>query len=790
MTIKNKLYISIGITIALVAALVSVSMMTSARVAEVNRKHELLDYMQVSVSELEIVTYDYLLHREERMEQQWNMKYDSLGAILEEFEEEERLESTRAGYAVIGVLFSQITENYEVRQEYIQEGASQEKIDTITMVEERLVAQLLVEVHSVISNISLVAEETRVEATEIQRMSSYIAAILVIVIAVAVATLSLLIIRSISKPLDRLADYSRKIGRGEYSAEIEIRGRDEVAGIASDVKKMVGQLLSAQEEVKRHRDHLDDLVKERTAKLDTEIAERKQIEDALRVSETRFRTMFDSMGDGVAIYKAVNNGEDFVFIDFNKAGEEIEDIRREELIGKSVLQMFPGIKELGLFEVFQSVWATGEAEQHPVSMYRDERIVGWRENYVYKLPSGEIVAIYEDITERKQAEEERSQLEQQLNQSQKLESIGQLAGGVAHDLNNMLTPILGFGQLLLEKPDVDEERREQLEEIMKAGRRARDLVRQLLAFSRKQTLEFKTIDINTLLMDFGKLLRSTIREDIAIKLIPAKSLPLIQGDVGQLEQVVMNMAVNAQDAMPDGGELAIETALVELDESYAAEHSEVTPGPHVMLAISDTGHGMDAEISKQIFEPFFTTKSKDRGTGLGLSTVYGIVKQHGGNIWVYSEPGKGTTFKVYLPVSGETLIEQEAEEKTHTATHGSETILLAEDDEIVRKLALTVLEQNGYAVITANNGTEALLALEAHDGPVHLLLTDVVMPEMNGRELFNRAIEKHPKLKVLYMSGYTDNVIAHRGVLDERVAFIQKPFNVNDLTAKIREVLD
>ena len=790
MTIKNKLYISIGITIALVAALVSVSMMTSARVAEVNRKHELLDYMQVSVSELEIVTYDYLLHREERMEQQWNMKYDSLGAILEEFEEEERLESTRAGYAVIGVLFSQITENYEVRQEYIQEGASQEKIDTITMVEERLVAQLLVEVHSVISNISLVAEETRVEATEIQRMSSYIAAILVIVIAVAVATLSLLIIRSISKPLDRLADYSRKIGRGEYSAEIEIRGRDEVAGIASDVKKMVGQLLSAQEEVKRHRDHLDDLVKERTAKLDTEIAERKQIEDALRVSETRFRTMFDSMGDGVAIYKAVNNGEDFVFIDFNKAGEEIEDIRREELIGKSVLQMFPGIKELGLFEVFQRVWATGEAEQHPVSMYRDERIVGWRENYVYKLPSGEIVAIYEDITERKQAEEERSQLEQQLNQSQKLESIGQLAGGVAHDLNNMLTPILGFGQLLLEKPDVDEERRKQLEEIMKAGRRARDLVRQLLAFSRKQTLEFKTIDINTLLMDFGKLLRSTIREDIAIKLIPAKSLPLIQGDVGQLEQVVMNMAVNAQDAMPDGGELAIETALVELDESYAAEHSEVTPGPHVMLAISDTGHGMDAEISKQIFEPFFTTKSKDRGTGLGLSTVYGIVKQHGGNIWVYSEPGKGTTFKVYLPVSGETLIEQEAEEKTHTATHGSETILLAEDDEIVRKLALTVLEQNGYAVITANNGTEALLALEAHDGPVHLLLTDVVMPEMNGRELFNRAIEKHPKLKVLYMSGYTDNVIAHRGVLDERVAFIQKPFNVNDLTAKIREVLD
>jgi len=401
-----------------------------------------------------------------------------------------------------------------------------------------------------------------------------------------------------------------------------------------------------------------------------------------------------------------------------------------------------------------------------------------------------ILSSTRDITERKQAEEEKAQLEQQFSQMQRLESVGRLAGGVAHDLNNMLTPILGFGELLLENSAGDEEHREQLEEIVKAGRRARDLVRQLLAFSRKQNLEFKNIDLNTLLKDFEKLLRSTVREDIAIRLIPATSLPLIRGDVGQLEQVIMNLVVNAQDAMPDGGELTIETTLVELDESYAAEHVSVIPGLHVMLAVSDTGCGMELKISEHIFEPFFTTKDKEKGTGLGLSTVYGIVKQHGGNIWVYSEPGKGTTFKVYLPVPRETPIAQETEEKTYTASRGYETILLAEDDEIVRKLAMTVLEQSGYTVLTAKNGIDALQVLKMYDGPVHMLLTDVVMPEMNGKELFNLAVEKLPKLKVLYMSGYTSNVIAHSGVLDEGIAFIQKPFAVQDLAAKVREVLD
>ena len=390
----------------------------------------------------------------------------------------------------------------------------------------------------------------------------------------------------------------------------------------------------------------------------------------------------------------------------------------------------------------------------------------------------------------KQAEDEKAKLEQQLKQNQRLESIGRLAGGVAHDLNNMLTPILGFGELLQKDFTGDEEQGEQLEEIVKAGRRARDLVGQLLVFGRKQALEFTNVDLNAVLKNFEKLLRSTIREDINIQLIPIESLPLIRGDIGRLEQVVMNLAVNAQDAMPDGGELTIETSVVNLDDSFSAQHDSVIPGPYVMLAVSDTGSGMDAEIREHIFEPFFTTKAKGKGTGLGLSTTYGIVKQHGGNIWVYSEPGKGTTFKIYLPVSGETQIEQKTAEKTYTAIHGSETILLVEDDEIVRKLALTVLKQSGYTILVAENGAEALLTLKSHDGPVHLLLTDVVMPGMNGRELFNMIIEKYPNLRVLYMSGYTDSVIAHHGVPERGVAFIQKPFAINDLAAKIREVLD
>ncbi len=384
---------------------------------------------------------------------------------------------------------------------------------------------------------------------------------------------------------------------------------------------------------------------------------------------------------------------------------------------------------------------------------------------------------------------EQRKLETQFQQAQKMESVGRLAGGVAHDFNNLLAAVLGYGEMLLYDPGLGEEHREWVEAMHQAGSRGRDLVGQLLAFSRKQTLEMQILDVNRVLEDFEKLLRKTIRENIRIELQLVPNPPLIQADRGQLEQVIMNLAVNASDSMPEGGCLSLETEYVELDANYAQHHSGVQPGAYVLLAVSDTGSGMDQETRERIFEPFFSTKGQ-AGTGLGLATVYGIVKQHKGNIWVYSEPGRGTTFKVYFQVGDQMPVRTKVDAETAEDLCGSETILLAEDDEQVRRLGRDVLERQGYQVLAAGDAAEALTRLAAHDGPVHLLLTDVILPGMNGRELHHKAVHTYPGLKVLYMSGYTDNVIAHHGVLDEGVNFIQKPFSVQGLGRKVREVLD
>jgi PAS domain S-box-containing protein len=406
--------------------------------------------------------------------------------------------------------------------------------------------------------------------------------------------------------------------------------------------------------------------------------------------------------------------------------------------------------------------------------------------------NGEIahyVAVMHDITEHLRISEEKSKLEAQFQQAQKLESIGRLAGGVAHDLNNLLSPILGYGEMILEDLEEESPLKPSVAEIVSAGVRARDLVGQLLAFSRKQVLEFKPVELNRVLNKFESLLRSTIREDVIIDIVADVSNPTILGDSGQLEQVLMNLAVNAQDAMPDGGKLTIETVVTELDAGYAAQKQDVEPGEYVMLGVSDTGSGIDPDIVEHIFEPFFTTKNKEEGTGLGLATVYGIVKQHSGHIWVYSEPGKGTTFKVYFPVSRDGGIAFSDNAPKASNLHGSETILLVEDNEPVRSLILKILSRLDYNILVAENGESALTILEHHDGPVQMLLTDVIMPGMNGRDLFDRVSRREAGVKVLFMSGYTDNVIAHHGIIDEGVNFIQKPFSVQALAAKVREVL-
>ena len=400
-----------------------------------------------------------------------------------------------------------------------------------------------------------------------------------------------------------------------------------------------------------------------------------------------------------------------------------------------------------------------------------------------------VLVCIQDITERKLADAEKQRLEEQVRQGQKMESIGRLAGGVAHDLNNMLTPILGYSELLLMEVS-DADARESVQEIHSASLRAQNMVSQLLAFGRKQTLQVQKVDLNDTLTDLEKLLRRTIREDIEIAMHLDEELPNVQADVGQIEQVIMNLAINAQDAMPGGGKLIFETHQVELDTEYVAKHPEAKTGSHVLLAIHDTGQGMDKETVDQLFEPFFTTKEKGKGTGLGLATVHGIIKQHGGNIWVYSEPGIGTTFKVYLPV-----VEQEIADNMDQATQsekneGTETVMVVEDDPNVRKLTTNLLKQHGYSVISASSGNECLEKLSEYTGPLDLLLTDMIMPEMNGKDLFEQVKQSFPRIRVLYMSGYPQDVISKNGVLGPEINFIQKPFTVQNMAAKVRVALD
>nr|WP_319404510.1 PAS domain S-box protein [uncultured Desulfosarcina sp.] len=520
-----------------------------------------------------------------------------------------------------------------------------------------------------------------------------------------------------------------------------------------------------------------------------DVTERKQAEKSLKESEERLRLITDNMDD------VITQTDAQIKVVFGSPSlERVLGYRSCEMIGKPAIDFIhPDDIERVLKE------ATEARQNHALSVLLQYR---WRHangTFVWVESSTRLLydehgfskgAIFgtRDISDRIQAEKEKEALEKQLMQAQKFEALGRLSGGVAHDLNNLLSPILGYSELLLDDFAANDQRKEKIEQINKAGSRARDLVRQLLAFSRRQTLEFKPLNINNVLTDFGKLLQRTIREDIKLSICLSPLMKPIMADIGQVEQVIMNLSVNASDAMPGGGKLTIETAIAELDENYASTHPVVNPGEYVMLSFSDTGHGMDEGTRLKIFEPFFSTKGK-QGTGLGLATVYGIVKQHKGNIWVYSELGKGTIFKVYLPITEKLPADASIGKKVNSNLKGHETILLVEDDKQVRDLAHEILIKNGYKVFQAQNGKDALKVCELNEDSIDLLLTDVVMPEMNGKELFSILRKKHPNMKVVYMSGYTENVISHHGVLDEGLQFIQKPFTVYNLTAKLRATL-
>ncbi|MCK6624105.1 MAG: response regulator [Anaerolineae bacterium] len=449
-------------------------------------------------------------------------------------------------------------------------------------------------------------------------------------------------------------------------------------------------------------------------------------------------------------------------------------------------------------EVYQQLWATITAGKEWRGEFYNKKKNGelyWESASISPIKNADgvithFLAVKEDITERKRAEETRAKLEDQLRHAQKMESIGRLAGGVAHDFNNMLTVIQGYCALMQDQIPAGDPLLADLNQIRRASERASTLTRQLLAFSRQQVLAPTVLDLNELVANLQKMLGRLIGEDITLSTILQPGLWSIIADPGQMEQVIMNLVVNARDAMPTGGQIILETDNVYIDASYAQTNLEVPIGPCVLLVITDTGHGMDKPTLARIFEPFFTTKEQGKGTGLGLATVYGIVKQSGGHITVYSEPGQGTTFKIYLPATESPATPLTPPPTQPAARAGTETILLVEDDEMVRHLVQRELQAEGYTVMEASSGDKALALVKQHEGEIDLLLTDVVMPYMSGRELAEQLKELYPQIKVLFISGYTSDSVVRRGLLTAEIEFLPKPFSLGKLASKIREVLE
>jgi signal transduction histidine kinase/CheY-like chemotaxis protein len=412
--------------------------------------------------------------------------------------------------------------------------------------------------------------------------------------------------------------------------------------------------------------------------------------------------------------------------------------------------------------------------------------------HIQRDPNGEPLYYYAfvtDLSERRKAENERRNLQNQLHQAQKMEAIGALAGGVAHDFNNLLSIILGYGELVIGELPEDHGLAAPIRQILQAGIRGRELTRQLLAFSRKQMLEVKATDLNALIRGFEKMLRRLIGEDIALKMALAPEPMIVMADPSQIEQVLMNLAVNARDAMPDGGTLAITTAAVVWDGRRHQDPAQGAAASHALVCVSDTGTGMDSGTLERIFEPFFTTKDKEKGTGLGLATSYGIVQQHDGRIWAESEPGRGTTFRMLLPVCGQAPSDPSDRQQAPKPPTGSGTVMIVEDDANVHRLAQHILSKAGYLVLTTRNVQDAIDQARRHAGPIDLVLSDVVMPGMKGPEVFARIAESHPEARVLYMSGYTDDVIARHGIFQEGIDYLLKPFSVEGLLKKVGQVI-
>ena len=517
-----------------------------------------------------------------------------------------------------------------------------------------------------------------------------------------------------------------------------------------------------------------------------DITDRKRAEKALVASEIRFRKLFDNMSNAVAVYEAVDGGEDFVFKDFNSFAEKVERVRREEVLGKRVTEVFPGVREFGFLEIFKKVWITGKPEYLPATLYKDERSLApsWRENHIFKLPSDEIVAIYEDITERKH-------LEEQLLQSQKMDAIGTLAGGIAHDFNNLLTVISGNSNIAMSEIDKTSQTYKDIKEINIAATRAALLTRQLLLYSRKQPMRLHALNINKIINDLVKMLKRLLGEDVEIKLELEPDILSVKADLSNLEQVITNLCINARDAMPKGGTITIKTEnmVISEDESKAIDNS--CPGRYVLLSITDTGSGMDKETIKRIFEPFFTTKGLGKGTGLGLSVVYGIIKAHNGWINVYSEPTHGAIFKAYLPaIKSEAAVISEVKEELDRLKGKGEHILIIEDDESVLEYIERILLKNNYCIHKAVSSQNAVKVFKENSKRIDLVITDMILTDENGLDIIDKLKLIKNNIGVIICSGYLDDKANFLEIQKKGYEFIQKPFEAIGMLRTIRQILD
>jgi PAS domain S-box-containing protein len=552
---------------------------------------------------------------------------------------------------------------------------------------------------------------------------------------------------------------------GKWSGQINLRRRD---GTVVPVEMAISSLPNGV-----------------TACIGHDISARKEAEKARAEAESKYRKLVEQVA---AISYIAELGMNGAWLYVSPQIETITGYSQAEWLADSSqwIRHIPQ-EDYAVIEAAEAASIRGERYQAEYRIVRKDGAVIWVSDTAVVVPGSTghrlMEGIIVEITERKL-------LENQLQQSRRMEAVGRLAGGIAHDFNNLLTIIKGYAELAMQRTGVQQDLRADITQIENAAERASTLIRQLLAFSRRQVLQPKIIDLNAIVLGLDKLLGRLMGEHIEMVTLCGANVGNVKADPAQIEQVIMNLVVNARDAMPKGGRLTVETANVELDSMYARDHVSVKPGAYVMLAVSDTGMGMSPETVAHIFEPFFTTKESGQGTGLGLSTVYGIVKQSGGYIWVYSEPGKGTTFKVYLPRVSEAVEEKRKQAEPLAEYNGKETILLVEDEEAVRELASLILNAKGYLVLSAPSAQEAEHFSATHRGEIHLLLTDIMMPGASGHELAKRITARHPRTRILYMSGYTDNVLALEGVLEAGVSFLQKPFTPGALAKKVREVLD